>query len=626
MPNVVAVLNSTLSANDTREILFRQMEAIDVPGIFYHRYFKNFPKIGMGFLDHGILGNGEQPVISSDGRWVLLLDGEIYNLKELLKTHQIDISNDLHSSPRECLQLFMSIGDRIVTELNGLFCILLFDRESGTLKIFSDRYAFRPLFYLVRGDTFFCASELKGITAVDPDRREIDEIGLLGLFSFGSHIMNRTWLKGYTKLPPASKLTVNSQGIQVEKYWIYQYDEAGPTLDQSTYFTGFRMLLDRAVDRCMRGSSRIGLFLSGGYDSRTVAAAIQKHHLPLPTFTFGYEQSRDVQYAQQLSNRLGCRHYYLYDESPFLFDYCRKIIWRSEGMVSFYNQTSMRYHSKIKEHADILLLGILGEFSGSHTWPGLLLARKRDAAIESIFSRLCRSSPSILQRIFQAQFYKTIFVNLKTEFVESFESIPNEHPLNIADSWQYHFCQHRNTFQAPSVDRHLFEVRGPHMDTELVQFLLTIPPFARLEQRVYKKMIAFGYPEIRDVPCTNSGKPINPNFFREYLVMVSQFLGRRVSSPFHRLRGSSPGLGREFRNPAEELRKELRLKELLLGSFIPSGIFPETIFNNEEIKAIVHEHYEGKNDHSDPIFLLISIGIAFEFFLYGQGESPPQIL
>lgn len=55
-----------------------------------------------------------------------------------------------------------------------------------------------------------------------------------------------------------------------------------PILDQPTYFTVFGTLLDRAVERSMKGSHQMGIFLSGGYDSRSVAASIRKHHLPHP--------------------------------------------------------------------------------------------------------------------------------------------------------------------------------------------------------------------------------------------------------------------------------------------------------------------------------------------------------
>jgi hypothetical protein len=549
-----------------------------------------------------------------NGRWILVLDGEIYNLQELLKKYQIILPAGIMSPPQICLHLVLELGEQIVGAFNGLFCMFLYETQRKILRIFSDRFAFRPLFYLLRGETFLCGTELKAITAVDPGTPSIDELGLLSLFCFGSHIMDRTWLNGYKKLPPASILTVSEKGITIERYWEYRYDETAPPLDQPTYYTGFRLLLDRAVERCMQGEGRLGLFLSGGYDSRSVAAAIRQYHAPVPAFTFGYAQARDVQYAKNLAKRLGLPHFHLHEQKPYLMEVCPHIIWRSEGMISFYNQTSIRYHSVLKEYADIFLLGILGEFSGSHTWPELFMTRNRKDTIHAVFRKLMKVDSEELKGIFQSSFFLPVFEELKSEFTTSFNTISNEKPINIADCWQFHHFQHRNTFQAPSVDRCLFEVRGPHLDVELVQFLLAIPPWSRLEQRVYKKMIAYGFPDIRDIPCTNSGKPINPNFAWEYLDMASRYLGRKIAVPMMNFTGWNPGLGREFRDPAEELCQEPQLREILLESLLRSEIFPEWIFKVDGIRNLVNEHYEKKKNHAELIYLLITIGVAFEFF------------
>ena len=616
MPNLIGVWDPQFSEIHIREILENQFKKINSSLQKFNQFDIALKGFGGGLLDHGILENGVQPVMADKGRWILFLDGEIFNLKEILKKYRDQGHGCLGTPPELCLKLLVKYGDQVIEQFNGLFCIVLYDCHTETLKIISDRYSFRPIFYLKRGHTFLWASELKGIIAGDPGRRKIDEMGLLSLFSFKVHVNERTWLDGYRKLPPASILRLNSTGLNIEKYWEYQYDESAQVLDQASYFTGYRVLLDRAVERCMTGQSRKGIFLSGGYDSRTVAASIQEHHLPLPAFTFGYEESRDVQYARMLAERLGFEHHSLNDSSPYLLNTCRDIVWRSEGMLSFYDLTSVRYHSFIKSHVDILLLGFLGEFGGSHTWPALLLARDRKSAIAAIFSRLLGSRMSVLRRVFHPVFLNTVFDSLKDEVLECFDSINNDHPLNIADSWQFHFVQHRGSFQSPSVDRPLFEARAPHLDAELLKFLLTIPPYARIEQRVYKKMIAYGYPEIRDIPCANSGKAINPRFAQEYLAMAFRYMGRKVASPFRPYFQHTPDLGREFRDPAKELRNETKLRDDLLLPWLSEGVFPEAIFNSSEISKIIQEHYHGKANHAETIFMLVSVGLAFEFFLY----------
>src|SRR5262249_26785288 len=146
-------------------------------------------------------------------------------------------------------------------------------------------------------------------------------------------------------------------------------------------------------------------------------------------------------------------------------------------------------------------------------------------------------------------------------------------------SWNCVNLQPRNTFHAPAADRHKFEMRAPHTDNDLVDFLLTIPPSARLEQRVYKKMIAYSFPEIRTVTCTNSGQPIDPNFAREYSKMVARFVAVRMTAPFRKLVSKRQPLGREFRNLGEDFRAEPELMDGILKPLLRAGVLPESIFN-----------------------------------------------
>src|SRR5262249_20054998 len=152
------------------------------------------------------------------------------------------------------------------------------------------------------------------------------------------------WIDSYVKVPPASILTIDPDGINVARYWSYGYDEGTRKLDQNTYSTVFGILLDRAVERRMAGTKRIGIFLSGGYDSRSAAAAIRKHHRPLPAFTFGLPESRDVRFGKMLAGRLGLDHHVIGGNDPYLYKSCRAVVWRTEGMLHFANATSIDFH------------------------------------------------------------------------------------------------------------------------------------------------------------------------------------------------------------------------------------------------------------------------------------------
>jgi asparagine synthetase B (glutamine-hydrolysing) len=626
MPNLVGVWDRALSSEAVENTLARQLQRVRVPDIPYEEYKTVYPGFGMALMDHGILENGCQPACSQDGRYSLLLDGELLNCEEL-KTHfRAFLPPRPLSSPDLCLELLTKCGSEVVASFNGLFCIVLYDALDRGLTIISDRYGFRPLFLGQSSNSLLFASELKALVAADEKRKRLDEIGTLELFCYGSQFMERTWIDGYIRISPATILTFNQEGCRRRRYWTYAYDEDARTLDQETYFSVFGTLLDRAVERAMRGSKRIGIFLSGGYDSRSVAASIRKHHLPIPAVTFGQADSRDVRFASLLAQRLGLEHTALTAQGPYLYSYCRSIVWRTEGMIPFANTTSIRYHSLLKQKMEIILTGFLAEFGGSHTWPRLLMARTRRTAIDAIFDRFLARRMPAARRIFRPEFFARAWEGLRHRFEKSFEEIPNDKPMNMADCWNLIHIQPRTTYQAPSIDRHLFEARAPHMDAELVSFLLTIPPLARIEQRVYKKMIAYQFPAIRDVPCTNSGRPIDPHFAREYTKMVARYAAGKAAAAIRRsLRVPEP-LGREFRDLNDDIRAEPQLADLIIRPLLRAGVFPPDMFNHEAIEQILTDHFEKNGRHENIISLLVSWGLAAKFILGSDvDEIPPEM-
>ena len=626
MPNIVGIWDLGASENSIHKLLKRQLERVRVPNIGYQEYTLIHPGFGVGLQDHGILENGPQPFEARDGRTQLIIDGEIFNCDELRRKFRDDLDVENLSDGEFILELISTYGFDVINLLNGLFILVLYEHAESRLTLISDRCGFRPLFYVQRGDTLIFGSELKSLCAVDPEPRKFDEIGTLELFSYGSHIHNRSWLQGYLRLPPATILAADRNGIGSAVYWRYKYDEAAPRLDQPTYWTLFGTLLDRAVERNMKGSQRIGLFLSGGYDSRSVAASIGKYHYPITAFTFGRSDSRDVRYAAMLAERLGLKHVKLTDVGPYLARVCRPVVWRTEGMLPFSQTMSMSHHSIMKETADILLVGFLGEACGSHVWPQLLMARSRRVVMNAVFTRMLGGRLANLRQIFNPAFFESAFQEMRYLFDKSFDSVENDQPLNVADSWRMINLHPRTSYHAPSVDRYSFEVRAPHLDYSLTDFLLSIPPYSRLEQRIYKKMIFHRFPEIRDIPCTNSGRPINPNFLTEYSAMVLRYAGRKLWGPLQAGLRIDPGLGRDPTDMNAAFRAEAELIDDILDPLLVDNVFPERIFDRDGIRTLISGHYEKNSRDYAIISMLISWGLAVKFFLHDDFSDVPEMM
>jgi len=612
MPNLAGIWKPGAAPDLVASLLSEQLKWIRMPG----EAFTEYRYVGAGFasahLDNGIFENGPQPARA--GGSALFLDGEISNQEELYTKHKSLFPRGKPSPPDLCLTLLEALGPSAAAlEFAGLFCIAYWNGENSRLTLITDRYGYRPLFLARENGCLAFGTELKAVAAL-MDARNPDPLGTLEFFLYGSHFRELTWLDGCVRLEPATILTADADGVRQEQYWTYRYG-GGVKLDQETCFTRFSVLLDRAVERSMRSQShRIGLFLSGGYDSRSVAAAIRPEHLPIPALTFGHPDSRDMRFASLLSARLGLAHEAVPDAKEYLYRNCHRIIWRTEGMSLFSHTTSIQNHAFIKARMDIILTGFLGEFSGSHTWPALLLARGRESARAAIHARMTQSRLLPVSRIFRKSVLESAVPAVRERFDKAYDSLPNEHPMDLADSFNLRFLQPRLTGQSSSVDRHILEMRAPHMDRDLVDFLLTIPAPARIEQRIYKKAIAYGFPSVRDVPCTNSGKPIDPSFGREYAKMAGAYLGRKAMGPIARALGIKPDLGRAPRDLASAFRAEPDLRDKVLVPLLREGVFQDSVFDPAGIEALADEHYAGKANHEDALGRLISWGLAVRFF------------
>ena len=625
MSSLVGIVDHRLPRGEIEAILRAQLHRVAMPDSFANEHIHCSDGLGVAHRDRGTFANYRGRTNNSSDGPRLLLDGEIHNLHELARRRLTAAQYGDGSPAQLCLQLLMLHGDSVAADFNGLFAIVLFTPKKREVRVITDRFGFRSVYFVRRGNRVIFGSEIKALCAADAHPRQLDTIGLAEQFLYGNPVMEKTWIAGYERLPPASILKVDPSGVNVHYYWRYRYAEDAPRLDQESYFTVYASKLARAVEHCMQGDQRKGIFLSGGYDSRAIAASIHSSYLPIPAFTFGDADSRDVRFGRQLAERLGFEHHVFHDrpKEPFLYRFCRQVNWRSEGMLSFGHITSIRHHDTFTRHFDIVLTGFLAEFNGSHTWPRLLLARSRRDAAEAMFAHHVGNRLDQVRRVLLPRFLEDTLPSVRERFDRSIEEVDNDHPQNLADAWNLSSIQPRGTYLSPIVDRHRFEIRTPQMDTELLDFLLTIPPYARLEQRVYKKMIAYAFPGIRDIPCTNSARPIDPRFALEYTKMAGRFAVRKAYAPIARLLRLQPTLGRDLTDRNEMFRQEPELVDKLLLPMVDQGIFPAEIFDIDGIRAVVDQHYHRRAGHWELLSLLLSWGLGASYFLYGDRSIPP---
>lgn len=272
---------------------------------------------------------GHQPMVSADGRYVLVFNGEIYNHQAL--RHELDARGAGnwrgHSDTETLLAGFVAWGIQATLERAvGMFALALWDRTQARLTLARDRVGEKPLYYGWQGqgaDTaFLFGSELKALR-VHPGFAGRVNRGAVSLLLRHSYIpAPHTVYEGMYKLAPGTMLTVGADAATsvLRTYWsaleVAQQGARAPfagTPEEAV--DKLELLLSDAIGQQMMADVPLGAFLSGGVDSSAVVALMQAQSArPIQTFTIGFHEAafNEAGHARAVAAHLGTAHTELY--------------------------------------------------------------------------------------------------------------------------------------------------------------------------------------------------------------------------------------------------------------------------------------------------------------------------
>ena len=275
--------------------------------------------------------HGHQPMISADGRYVLVFNGEIYNCMELrAQLKKMGHRFRGHSDTEVMLTGFVQWGvNESVSRFNGMFAFALWDSQDQALYLGRDRLGEKPLYYGWAGRNFLFASELKAVKAHPDFCGRVDRDSLTLFFRYNYIPSPYSIYKGINKLPPASLLKVRSESDIAEpvSYWSLK-QVAGATCNgfhdksEMEVLAGFENLLHDSIKLRMLSDVPLGAFLSGGIDSATIVAIMQViNNIPVRTFTIGFEEKiyNEAEEAKAVARHLGTDHTEMYVTSKDAF-------------------------------------------------------------------------------------------------------------------------------------------------------------------------------------------------------------------------------------------------------------------------------------------------------------------
>ncbi len=279
--------------------------------------------------------SGVQPMTSHSGRFVVIYNGEIYNhaaLRTELETAGQAPDWRGHSDTETLLAGIEAWGvQATLSRSAGMFALALWDRKTRRLTLARDRLGEKPLYYGWQGRgparTFLFGSELKALAAHPAFEGDVNRDVLPELLRHGHVGEDRTIYRGLAKLLPGEILEVNAgeMSVQRQRYWNaaeIATDTPRRDTDPETAINELETLLLDVVDKQMMSDVPLGAFLSGGIDSSTVVALMQRlSDQPVHTFSIGFHEERynEAEHARAVAQHLGTHHTDLYvDEETLL--------------------------------------------------------------------------------------------------------------------------------------------------------------------------------------------------------------------------------------------------------------------------------------------------------------------
>jgi asparagine synthase (glutamine-hydrolysing) len=292
------------------------------------------------------LETGDQPVFNCDRSVIVMMNGELYNYREVRaelekRGHKFTTNSDTEILPH----LYEEYGEALVDHVNGMFAFSLWDTRAKKLIIARDRFGEKPLYYGVFDGKLMWASEPKALLAHPSVHPELDLNALRHYVSFDYVPAPMSIYKGVSKLPASHMLVVENGQTRTRRYWDLSWtvgaaqssppseggvaafrgrggsfsgDGSVPAKSQSRKeefdkkATELRDLLSDAVRMRLVSDVPLGILLSGGIDSSTVAAFATQHATErVKTFSIGFEEDSfdESKYARQVARHLDTEHY-----------------------------------------------------------------------------------------------------------------------------------------------------------------------------------------------------------------------------------------------------------------------------------------------------------------------------
>ncbi len=347
---------------DNTALMHRMLDIIEHRGpddksLYAHDYFI----LGHRRLSIIDLSTGQQPIFNEDKSICVVLNGEIYNYKEITKELKDKGHKFYTTSDTEIIvHLYEEYGTDFLNKLNGIFAFALLDKRTNTLMLARDHFGIKPMHYYQSNNIFIFASEQKSILLHPDVERKMNHKALHLHLNLRYTQGEETLFEGIKRLPPAHYAVYKDGKLDIKRYW-----QLNPTIQRNITENEAKEKLNfyikQAVSRQLVSDVPVGVYLSGGLDSSAIVQKMSELGVEqINTFTLGFNEPTDeFPDAEQIARHFNTNHY-TKSLSMNPLQQFPEVLWHAEepkiNLLQGFNMSAF-----VKPHVSVVLGGVGGD-------------------------------------------------------------------------------------------------------------------------------------------------------------------------------------------------------------------------------------------------------------------------
>ena len=315
--------------------------------------------IGMRRLSIIDVHNGKQPIYNDDKSIVIILNGEIYNYRELKVTlENLGVQFKTKTDTEVILRMYEQYGTKGIEMIKGMFAFCLIDIKKDITWIARDRFGIKPLVYYMDEERFVFGSTIDAVKKSFNICPEFDDYSVY-LYMMMSYIPTpRTIYKNIYKLLPGNQIIINKKQVEISEYWSADiFDQTNELFDKDIFYGHMKDI----VNSHLISEKPLGTFLSGGLDSSVITKMYADNNKTFNTYTAEFEgkDNQDLHHANNLAEDIKTNHSVISLNSENFLDYMDELIFYLDeplydsSMVASYALSK----SAKKDNVTVLLAG-----------------------------------------------------------------------------------------------------------------------------------------------------------------------------------------------------------------------------------------------------------------------------